>query len=127
MFAARLTTKELGEEKVWVMVFTKKSLRDRFVKFVNEDVNESQVYWDRNTSCETMSTADARKFIGADEPIFEHDGWSGAYGYIPFNAYEDIVSYLGGRMPTHKYRHRRWNGTSHYDVIEKTTEYRKVG
>lgn len=127
MFAAKLTQKWLGSDKVWVLLFKKKSEQQYFVKFVNEDVAGQAVYFDRSTTCEPMSMRDARKFIGNDEPIWEHDGWSNGYGCVPFVAYEDIITYMGGAMPIHKYCHRRWNGVNHYDVYEETTEYRKVG
>jgi hypothetical protein len=127
MFAAKLKVKQLDSIRVWVMLFNKKSEQRRLINFVNDDARTYERFFDKDTTCEPMSMKDARTFIGTDEPIWKHDGWSNSYDFVPFTAYEDVITYVGGIMPWHEYRHRRWNGVDHYDTYEKTTEFRKVG
>ena len=88
-----------------IVVFNKKSERDRCARFIFRNASQrdefkhrnpgeiipSGLHWHENTVADCISMNEAWELIGRREPDFESDGWCGAYNYEPCKVYESEV------------------------------------
>lgn len=123
MFAAHIVEPaHMGiPERHKVVLCEKRSERDRLVKHVNDEAEAWREYRRRNphgmvppcfkwypgTTAEPLTMRDARRLIEEDDPIFEHDGWSYDYAYIPCTIYEFSILPYGVRYGWKDGRHYR--------------------
>ena len=102
MYALHIIEPDCDGRKHRVIFVETRAQRDKMVAFVNENADgfcefkrrnpgaivPSCFYWCPGTFAEPITMKQAREFIGGDDPIFEHDGWSPAYNYTPCTVYE---------------------------------------
>lgn len=112
-------------ERHKVVVFEKRSERDRFVKYVRENAEGWAEFrrkhpsslvptfyrWYIDTTCEPITMREARALIGDDDVLYKANGFCDAYNYSECDIYEFSVLPNGGRIG--------WKGGRHYTTYEE--------
>lgn len=115
-------------ERHKVVLFERRSERDRFVKYVRENAEGWAEFrrkhptglvptfyrWYVDTTCEPISMREARELIGDDDVCFLADGHCDAYAYTKCDIYEFSLLPYGERIG--------WKNGRHYRTLENGEE-----